>query len=75
MPSRYSAKPVNQEERLRLLEEVTNKGYITNGRGVRISRTGKRYMVPDFTVWNLLNKENQYCGQAATFSQWTLINC
>lgn len=75
MPSRYSAKPANQEDRLRLLEEVTNKGYITNSRGVRISQTGKRYMVLDFTIWNLLNKENQYCGQAATFSQWTLINC
>ena len=75
MPSRCSAEPANQEERLRLLEEVTNIGYTTNGQGVRISRTGKRYMVLDFTVWNLLNQENQYCGQAATFSNWTLINC
>ena len=73
MPSRYSAEPMEQAERLRLLHEVTTKNYVTNGRGVRISRTGKRYMVSDFTVWNLLNEENNYCGQAATFSQWTLI--
>ena len=70
MPSRYSAEPLEQEERLRLLNEVTTKGYLSNGRGVRISRTGKRYMVSDFTVWNLLDEENQYCGQAATFTQW-----
>jgi hypothetical protein len=42
MPSRYSAEPIEQEERLRLLNQVTTKGYVTNGRGVRISRTGKR---------------------------------
>jgi MEKHLA domain len=70
MPSRYSAEPLDREERLRLLNEVTTKGYLINGRGVRISRTGKRYMVLDFTVWNLLDEENQYCGQAATFTQW-----
>jgi MEKHLA domain len=73
MPSRYSAEPLDQEERLRLLNEVTTKGYLINGRGVRISRTGKRYMVSDFTVWNLLDEENQYCGQAATFTQWTSL--
>ncbi|GET39047.1 hypothetical protein MiSe_38080 [Microseira wollei NIES-4236] len=42
MPSRYSAEPIEQEERSRLLNQVTTKGYVTNGRGVRISRTGKR---------------------------------
>lgn len=70
MPSRYSAEPIDQEERLRLLNQVTTKGYVTNGRGVRISRTGKRYMVSDFTVWNLLDETNRYCGQAAKFTQW-----
>jgi hypothetical protein len=74
MPSRYSAEPMEQSKRLRLLNEVRTKGYITNGQGVRISRTGKRYMVSDFTVWNLFDEENHDCGQAATFSQWKLIN-
>ena len=73
MPSRYSAEPMEQAERLGLLNKVKAKNYVTNGQGVRISRTGKRYMVSDFTVWNLLNEENNYCGQAATFSQWMLI--
>lgn len=74
MPSRYSAEPMEQEERLHLLNQVTNKGYFSNGKGIRISRTGKRYMISDFTVWNLLNEDNNYCGQAATFSQWKLID-
>ncbi|HAZ44011.1 MAG TPA: MEKHLA domain-containing protein [Cyanobacteria bacterium UBA11369] len=71
MPSRYSAESIEREERSRLLNEVTTKGYVTNGRGIRISRTGKRYMVSDFTVWNLLDENHQYCGQAARFTQWT----
>jgi len=50
------------------LNKVKAKNYV-KGQGVRISRTGKRYMVSDFTVWNLLNEENNYYGQAATFSQ------
>ncbi len=74
MPSRYSAEPVAQEERLRLLNQVTTKGYLTDSQGVRVSRTGKRYMISDFTIWNLLDEENQPCGQAATFTQWTPIN-
>ncbi len=74
MPSRYSAEPMEREERSRLLNQVTTKGYLDNYQGVRISRTGKRYMISEVTVWNLLDKENEYCGQAATFSQWTRIN-
>ncbi len=71
MPSRYSAEPMEQEERLRLLDQVTTQGYVSNGQGIRISSTGKRYLVSDFIIWNLLNEHNQFCGQAATFSQWT----
>ena len=68
MPSRYSAEPMEQEERLRLLDQVTTQGYVSNGRGIRISSTGKRYLVSDFIIWNLLDENNQFCGQAATFS-------
>jgi len=74
MPSRYSAEPMEREERLRLLNQVTTKGYLNNYRGVRISSTGKRYMISNVTVWNILDQDNHHCGQAATFSQWTLIN-
>jgi hypothetical protein len=40
---------------------------------VRISRTGKLYKIADVTLWNVLNEQGDYCGQAATFSQWLLI--
>ncbi|AOY78669.1 MEKHLA domain-containing protein [Moorena producens JHB] len=74
LPSRYSAEPMEREERLRLLNQVTTQGYINNYQGVRISSTGKRFQISDVIVWNLIDEENNYCGQGATFSQWIPIN-
>jgi hypothetical protein len=69
-PSRYSAEPMEQEERLRLLDQVNTQGYVSNAQGIRISSKGNRLQVSDFIVWNLIDEQNQLCGQAATFSQW-----
>ncbi|NET24441.1 MEKHLA domain-containing protein [Okeania sp. SIO1I7] len=73
MPSRYSAESMEQEERLRILHEVTSNGYVSNVGGVRISRSGKRIQVSDFIIWNLLDENQQQCGQAATFKEWKYI--
>lgn len=73
MPSRYSAESMEQEERLRILNEVTSNGYVSNVGGVRISRSGKRIQVSDFTIWNILDENQQECGQAATFQEWQYI--
>jgi hypothetical protein len=70
MPSRYSAEPLLRKERQRLLERVASDGFIDDYRGVRISRTGKRFLVRNATVWNLLGS-NGPLGQAATFAEWT----
>ncbi len=73
IPSRYSAESMEREERLRVLNEVTSNGYISNVGGVRISRSGKRIRVSDFTIWNLLDENQLQCGQAATFKEWEYI--
>ena len=73
MPSRLSAEPVNQELRQSLLEQVRSKGYISDYSGVRISRTGKRFMIKNAVVWNLLDEYGGYQGQAACFSDWTPV--
>jgi hypothetical protein len=73
MPSRLSAEPILQEERQRILEATATQGYLKNYQCVRISRTGKRYKIADVTLWNILDEQGKYCGQAATFSQWSLI--
>ena len=73
-PSRYSAEPMEQADRSRLLEETMKQGYCCHAQGVRISSTGKRYNITDFAVWNLLDEHRQCRGQAATFSKWMMIN-
>lgn len=72
-PSRTTTQPLLREEREKLLAETTTKGYITNYQGIRISQKGTKYQIDDITVWNLKDNQNQYCGQAATFSQWRII--
>jgi hypothetical protein len=72
-PSRRTAEPVNQAERARLLQLVTEHGSIDRYRGVRISATGKRFLVEAATVWNVVDEQGRRVGQAATFSQWTKL--
>lgn len=69
-PSRLTAEPQNQAERAQLLKDVKAQGYSDGYSGIRISSTGKRFYIQQATVWNLANKNDQYCGQAATFSRW-----
>jgi hypothetical protein len=72
-PSRLTAEPMNREERARLLAEVAKKGFIDDYRGVRISKSGRRFRVEKAIVWNLLDEQNHYSGQAATFDRWTYL--
>jgi MEKHLA domain-containing protein len=72
-PSRLTAEPVNQEERATLLARVTKKGFIDDYQGIRISATGKRFRIERAIVWNLIDKDQRYCGQAATFDRWVYL--
>ena len=73
LPSRLSAETVNQAERERLLAEVTENGYINHYEGVRISSTGKRFLIRNAVVWNLLDNKQRYKGQAAWFANWVYL--
>jgi hypothetical protein len=70
LPSRYSAEPLNREERSRLLKTVSEQGFIDNYQGVRISKTGRRFYIRQATVWNVVDEHGQNHGQAATFREW-----
>lgn len=67
IPSRLTAEPINQQERQLMLSKVTQQGFVDDYRGVRISCTGKRFLVEQAIVWNLLDSQGRFCGQAATF--------
>ena len=73
MPSRFSAEPLARDERQRLLERVASAGYIDDYSGVRIAKSGRRFMIRRATVWNLLDAQGNKTGQAATFSDWQAL--
>lgn len=70
MPSRASAEPLKQDERARLMQRVLETGYIDDYSGVRIARSGRRFIIENATVWNVLDADNRLHGQAATFATW-----
>lgn len=73
MPSRLSAEPVNREARERLLAQVASQGFIDNYTGVRIAKSGKRFLIERAVVWNVYDSRQNYYGQAACFSDWRLL--
>ncbi len=73
LPSRHSAEPENRAERARLLAQVSSHGYIDNYSGVRVSSSGKRFLIAEAVVWNLIDGRGGYHGQAAVFDKWSYL--
>jgi hypothetical protein len=73
LPSRFSAESVSREERARALQQVTEHGYIEDYRGVRVSRSGRRFLINKAIVWNLIDPIGRPLGQAAMFDEWTFL--
>ncbi len=69
-PSRLTAEHMEREERDRLLAQAKAHGYISDYKGIRISSTGRRFWIQDVIIWDVLDEQNQRCGQAATFDRW-----
>jgi len=72
-PSRLTTEALNREERAVILKEVGQKGYSDHYQGVRVSSSGKRFRIENAIVWNLLDEEEAYCGQAALFDKWRYL--
>jgi hypothetical protein len=71
LPSRLSAEAPNRDERQRLLDAVARDGFISDYRGLRIARSGRRFWIEGGTVWELIDAAGQRRGQAAIFTSWT----
>jgi hypothetical protein len=70
MPSRLTAEPDVWEVRSHLLIQVEQQGYLTDFEGIRISSTGRRFLIQKATLWRVFNEVGQVSGQAATFRDW-----
>ena len=72
-PSRLTTEPINREERARMLEQAKTQGYISDYRGIRVSRSGKRFLVERATVWSIQKPDGTPLGQGAKFLFWTYL--
>ncbi len=72
-PSRLTAEPVNRAEREWMLDQARMRGFIDTYRGVRISASGRRFLVENALIWNVVDGAHRPLGQAATFSRWTWV--
>lgn len=73
-PSRLTAEPMHRDERARLLERTRRDGFVDDYQGIRISRTGRRFLIERAVVWNLVDTDGTLRGQAATFADWTPLD-
>jgi len=74
LPSRRSAEPQNQAERSQFLATVEAQGFADHYAGVRISKTGRRFMIENVTVWNLHSSNHMHLGQAASYRSWRYLD-
>jgi hypothetical protein len=70
MPSRLSAEPLARDERTAMLERVATDGYIDDYRGVRVSSSGRRFLIEQAVVWEVVDSAGRRWGQAALFDRW-----
>ncbi|MBF2065727.1 MAG: MEKHLA domain-containing protein [Calothrix sp. C42_A2020_038] len=73
MPSCQTVEQTEREDRQKLLEETEKKGFTDKCSGVRVSSTGKKFYIENIKLWNVLDENQQRCGQAAMFYQWQYI--
>lgn len=75
-PSRNTVNPIELEElatREKLLQKAQEQGFMDNIKGIRISKTGKRFLIENVIVWNVIDSNNKTWGQAATYPNWTFL--
>ncbi|MFC5530053.1 MEKHLA domain-containing protein [Cohnella yongneupensis] len=72
MPSRLTAEPMERSERDKLLADAKRQGYADDIRGIRIASSGKRFEIVAL-LWNLVDEEGTYNGQAAMFKEWQFV--
>ena len=70
MPSRYTAEEGAREQRASALQRAQKEDAFEGYSGVRVSRTGQRFMINNARIWTIWDDKARNCGQAAAFSNW-----
>ena len=70
LPSRLSAEAPDRAERQALLDAVAQKGFMSGYSGIRVAKSGRRFLIENGIVWQLTGQDGLVHGQAATFPSW-----
>lgn len=73
LPSRLSAEPEEEVKREALLKQVHALGFVDRYRGVRISKSGRKFLIEDTTIWNVVDEKGFFRGQAALIPRWAWV--
>ena len=71
LPSRLSAEAPHREERQEFLDRVKRDGFACGYRGVRVTKSGKRFLIEDATLWQLCSENDTFYGQAVIIPRST----
>lgn len=70
LPSRFSARQRDRRQRQEALELARRQQVLTGYGGERVASSGRRFQIRGARLWNLLDAERRYHGQAACFGDW-----
>jgi MEKHLA domain. len=73
MPSRLTAEPMERSEREKLLADAKRQGYSDGYKGIRIAKSGRRFEISNVLLWNIVDEDGVYYGQAAVFDRWRYL--
>ena len=73
-PSRVTAEPMLREDRQSTLDTVARQGYISGYAGVRVSGTGRRFLIENVVLWNVSDDDGNPLDQAASFDRWSFLH-
>ena len=70
LPSRLSAEAPERAERQALLDAVAKNSFMSGYRGIRVAKSGRRFLIEDGVIWELIDEKGIRHGAAATFPSW-----
>ena len=56
-----------------LLKRIAEYGFMENYVGVRISASGKRFLIKEAIAWNMTDNKGIYRGQAVVIYHWSTL--
>ena len=70
LPSRESAKSAHRDERAMMFEKLAISGYDDSYGGVRVTSSGREFVMENAEIWTLVDPMGRVHGHAAKFSDW-----